>query len=35
MEPFSQALEAEQQHLTIVRQWLKALLMSEAGTAAV
>jgi rubrerythrin len=34
-EPFSRALEAEQRHLSIVRHWLKALLTSEAGTAAV
>ena len=33
--PFSQALEAEQRHLVIIRDWLKLLLTTEAGTAAV
>ncbi|MFL6606538.1 MAG: ferritin-like domain-containing protein [Steroidobacteraceae bacterium] len=35
VDPFSQALAAEQRHLVIVREWLKVLLMTEAGTAAV
>jgi ferritin-like protein len=34
-EAFSQALRDEQQHLVIVRGWLEALLISEAGTPAV
>jgi rubrerythrin len=34
-EPFLQALEAEQQHLATVREWLKNLLTSESGTVAV
>jgi rubrerythrin len=35
VKPFAQALEAEQRHLLIVREWLKLLLTTEAGTAAV
>lgn len=34
-EKFSEALQAEQQHLTIVRGWLEALLMNETDTPAV
>jgi rubrerythrin len=34
-EPFSQALQAEEQHLEIVRSWIEALLETEAGTPAV
>ncbi len=32
---FSQALEAEQEHVTTIRDWLQVLVMNEAGTAAV
>jgi hypothetical protein len=35
IEQFSQALEAEQQHLVIIQGWLQALLMNHAGTPAV
>jgi len=35
IEPFTEALEAEQQHLVAVRGWIESLLMSEAGAAAV
>lgn len=35
LKQFSEALSAEQQHLAIVRGWLKELLMNEAGTPAV
>jgi hypothetical protein len=35
VEQFSLALEAEQQHLIVIRGWLKTLLMNEAGTPAV
>jgi hypothetical protein len=34
-EPFSQALQAEQQHLIAVRGWIESLLTTEAGTPAV
>jgi len=35
LEPFAEALQAEQQHLTIVRDWLRALTTQAPGTAAV
>jgi ferritin-like protein len=34
-EQFTQALQAEQQHLTVIRGWLQELLMNEPGTPAV
>jgi rubrerythrin len=35
LEPFAEALKAEQQHLSIVHDWLRALTMQAPGTVAV
>ena len=35
VEPFEQALQDEQQHLTVVRGWIESLLETQAGTPAV